>query len=315
MYSRRNIEFRSDDVTLRGWFYTPEEHTQPAPCIIMTHGFSALKEHYLDKFAAHFANAGLSVLVYDNRNFGESDGEPRLEVDHILQMQDMRNAVTFLQGSEFNAIVNPEKIGLWGTSFSGGVVLAVSAVDKRVACVVSQVPFVSGHHKFLSSKRPEQWEAILRKYDEDRRSREAGNPPAMMAVVTDNPDKPAIMKIPSAYSFFTSVPAWENKVTLRSVENSGGFEPISYIEQISPTPLLFIVANSDTINATKLALMLMSRHANLKIYPSLREIIFPRTTNNLTYASTQPVAGLKNIFWEKQSHQSLGFLKKKMSHL
>jgi dienelactone hydrolase len=250
MYSRKNIEFKTDDITLKGWLYTPKTST-PAPCIIMTHGFSALKEHYLDKFASRFAEAGLCVLAYDNRSFGDSEGEPRLEVDPVAQIRDARNAITFVQ--RLNS-VDPDKIGIWGTSFSGGVVLAVAAIDKRISCVVSQVPFISGHHKFLRNTRPEDWEKTRKKYNADRQARLEGKPPAMIPVVTNDPERSAIMKQPSAYSFFTSVPSWRNEVTLRSIENSGEFEPIAYIKQISPTPILFIVANKDTVNATDLAL-------------------------------------------------------------
>jgi len=42
----------------------------------MAHGFSCVKEQYLDRYAEVFADAGLAVLVYDNRCFGASDGEP-----------------------------------------------------------------------------------------------------------------------------------------------------------------------------------------------------------------------------------------------
>jgi len=36
--------------------------------------------------------------------------------------------------------VDPERIGLWGTSYGGGHVVYVAASDKRVKCIVSQVP-------------------------------------------------------------------------------------------------------------------------------------------------------------------------------
>src|SRR3990167_9768239 len=113
MYVRKDIGFNTENsLTLRGWFYTPK--TTPAPCIIMAHGFSALKEHYLDKFAARFAEAGMCVLVYDNRNFGDSDGESRLEVDPILQIRDMRSANNF-----FQQIIKrkPHKKNHFGTRF------------------------------------------------------------------------------------------------------------------------------------------------------------------------------------------------------
>lgn len=249
MYTRTNISFKAMNVVLKGWFYKPR--ITPAPCVIMTHGFSALKEHQLDKFASHFSNAGLCVLAYDNRNFGESTGEPRLEVDPIAQVHDMKYAISFVQTKKE---VDSKRIGLWGTSFSGGTVLVTAATDKRISCVVSQVPFISGHHKYIRSKRPEQWEKMKKKYEADRQARLAGKPPTMFSVVSNDPEKPAIMSIPSAFSFFTSVPTWENKVTLRSIENSGEFEPLAYLKDIENIPLLFIVAKNDTINATDLAL-------------------------------------------------------------
>ena len=71
--ARRDIEFNAEGVILRGWFYAAE--ASPAPAVVMAHGFSAVKEMYLDSFAEVFHGAGLNVLVFDNRNFGDSDGE------------------------------------------------------------------------------------------------------------------------------------------------------------------------------------------------------------------------------------------------
>lgn len=252
MYTRTDIQFKTDnDIKLTGWFYSPMNSNEKLPCVILSHGFSALKEHYLDRFARCFAMAGMCVLVYDNRNFGESQGMPRLEVDPVTQIRDLRNAITYVQQRDE---VDEQKVGLWGTSFSGGVVLTTSAIDRRVSCVVAQVPFISGHHKSLRLARPELWDEIRKKYNMDRLERLSGNEPAMINVVTDSPENNAIMKIPSAFAFFTSVKSWENKVTLRSVENSGEFEPIAYIKYICPTPVLFIVADKDTVNTTDLAL-------------------------------------------------------------
>ena len=64
---RSDVEFDADGVTLRGWLYTPDGAAGPAPTIVMAHGFSAVKEMYLDRFAEAFAAAGLGALVYDNR--------------------------------------------------------------------------------------------------------------------------------------------------------------------------------------------------------------------------------------------------------
>ena len=96
----------------------------------------------------------------------------------------MRAAITYAQSRKE---VQSDAIGLWGTSFSGGNVLAVAALDKRVQCVVSQVPFVSGHHESLRLNRPEKWKEIKKMYDEDRESRSKGSHPKTMPVVTKDP--------------------------------------------------------------------------------------------------------------------------------
>ena len=74
---RKDFEFKTQDgVTLAAWHYLPDQSSGKVPTIVMAHGFSAVKEMYLDKFAEVFAAAGLGALVFDNRNFGASGGEP-----------------------------------------------------------------------------------------------------------------------------------------------------------------------------------------------------------------------------------------------
>src|SRR5947208_1514245 len=117
-----------------------------APAVVMAHGYNCIKELYLDRYAAAVADAGHVVLAYDHRNFGDSDGEPRQELDPWMQVRDYRNAITFVQTLDG---VDPKRIGIWGTSYSGGHVLVVAAVDRRVRCVVAQVPTISGWQSTL----------------------------------------------------------------------------------------------------------------------------------------------------------------------
>src|ERR1044071_10524044 len=94
---RRDVEFDAEGTALRGWFYPGADAAGPAATVVMAHGFSAVKEMSRDSFAEVFAAAGLNVLVYDNRNFGASDGEPRQEIDPWAQARDYRHAITFAQ--------------------------------------------------------------------------------------------------------------------------------------------------------------------------------------------------------------------------
>jgi uncharacterized protein len=139
---RKDIAFKTTDgTTLRGWHYLPDGSGKH-PTIVMSHGFSAVKEMYLDKFAEAFAKAGFASVVYDNRNFGASDGEPRQEIDPWMQVRDYRDAITF---AETLPETDAARIGIWGSSYSGGHVLVVGATDRRVKCVAAQVPLISGH--------------------------------------------------------------------------------------------------------------------------------------------------------------------------
>src|SRR5260370_14043965 len=120
---RRDIEFNAEGLTLRGWFYVPDGAKKPVHTIVMAHGFSCTKEMFLDKYAEVFVKDGLAVLIYDNRNFGDSDGQPRLEVDPYNQIRDYRHAITY--ASSLPEVDN-NRIGIWGTSYTGGRLLEVT---------------------------------------------------------------------------------------------------------------------------------------------------------------------------------------------
>src|SRR5690348_11679774 len=117
MVSRTDIQFAGEGgVTLRGWLFVPPGNERRA-AISMCHGFAGVKEHGLERFATAFAQAGFVVLVHDHRNFGASEGEPRQDIDPWAQIADWRRAITWL---EARPEVDPDRIGIWGTSFSGG---------------------------------------------------------------------------------------------------------------------------------------------------------------------------------------------------
>jgi uncharacterized protein len=152
---RTDIEFPAHDgTTLRGWLYVPRDGA-PHPGIVMSHGFSATKEMALDSYAELLCAGGLAVLVYDHRCLGASDGEPRQLVDPWAQARDTIAALDWLERREE---IDPARLGLWGSSFSGGHALVVGALDERVGAVVANVPFVG---------RPDAAEWFL---DEGRRT-------------------------------------------------------------------------------------------------------------------------------------------------
>jgi uncharacterized protein len=259
---RKDIEFKTENgVTLRGWHYVPDGRQGKAPTIVMAHGFSAVKEMYLDRFAEAFAAAGLACVVFDNRNFGASDGEPRQEIDPWQQVRDYRDAITYAETLEET---DPARIGVWGSSYSGGHVLVVGAIDRRVKCVVAQVPLASGHGNAQRLIRADYLAGVQGMFAEDRRARMAGKTPAMIPVVAQDPASPSALPTPDSWVWFTETgrtraPSWKNEVTLRSVEMFTEYEPGSYVSFISPTPLLMVVALGDVLTVADLALAAYER--------------------------------------------------------
>ena len=222
----------------------------------MAHGFSAVKEMYLDRFAEAFAAAGLGALVFDNRNFGASDGEPRQEIDPWEQVRDYRHAITY---ATTRPEVDADRIGIWGSSYSGGHVLVVGAIDRRVKCVVGQVPLISGHRNARRIVRADFIAPVGAMFDEDRAKRYAGEPPAMIPVVDADPMAPSALPTPDSYTWFTETgatraPSWRNEVTLRSVEMFWEYEPGAHVQYVSPTPLLIVVAAGDHLTVCDLAI-------------------------------------------------------------
>jgi hypothetical protein len=96
-------------------------------------------------------------------------------------------------------------------------------------------------------------------FDADRVARYAGDPPAMVPVVAEDPLAPSALPTPDSWTFFTETgktraPSWRNEVTLRTVEMLGEYEPGSYLARISPTPLLMLVAETDHLTPADLAI-------------------------------------------------------------
>lgn len=255
---RQDVEFKTEDgLTLRGWLYLPEGAAEPVPAVVLTNGFAGVKEMGLDQYSEVFSNRGLAALAYDPRTVGASDGEPRGDVDPWKEIDDYRAAISYMRRLP---AIDPERIGVWGTSYSGCHVLVVGAIDRRVKCVVAQAPAISMHENLRRWLRPDLLPGLLATLAADRERRLAGEPSGRIAIVSADPDKePCVNPTREAYDFMTGLarecaPSWVNECTLRAVEKFAEYEPGAYLEWISPTPLLMIVAAHDTAAVTDLAL-------------------------------------------------------------
>lgn len=243
---RKNVEFISNGLLCRGWFYVPDDlkENQKAPAVVMAHGFSAVKEQVLPEYAERFAAAGFVILVFDYRCFGESEGEPRSQLFPLEMVEDYRNAISWLY---YQPEVDPKRIGIWGTSYSGGLVVYVGTHDKRVKAVVAQVPatFYPGSRRAMN---PEKWDSIGQILLQDRIDRYKTGVVKYMKVVAPE-GEPCVLPGKEAYDGYMEikVPNWRNQVSLESLEKIREFDPVSLVHMMAPTALLLIPAEKDNL--------------------------------------------------------------------
>lgn len=243
------IEFQSGGLMVRGWLRVPDG-AGPHPLVILAHGLGGLKEWDIPAVADALFGAGIAALAFDYRNFGDSDGTPREEVDHCGQIEDFQNALTF---ASTRPEIDAERIGLWGTSLGGRNVLVVAALDQRVRCVFSQVPAT------MSIRRWRGYGAFLvsggdvaqynRDLAEDRRERAMGKPPRYVSM-EPGPDDVVHDRL-LAFSE-EELRNYKGRLTLRSFEPTVANETLHLMKLISPKPLRMVVTEQDILYADQI---------------------------------------------------------------
>jgi uncharacterized protein len=162
------VEFFSEGERIAGLWRTPDAASGPVRAIVQGPGWLGLKDAKLYvRYHEALTDAGFGVLIFDYRGFGDSGGAR--ELSPARQLQDLRNAVSYLQTRED---VDADAIGAFGTGGTGGgnAVLLADA-DPRVRVVVSQVPVADGRDWLQRMRSEYEWLEFLAALEEDPRTR------------------------------------------------------------------------------------------------------------------------------------------------
>jgi fermentation-respiration switch protein FrsA (DUF1100 family) len=147
--------------------------------------------------------------------------------------------------------VDPARIALWGSSFSGGIALIAGAIDPRIKVVLSQVPFMSG-----TTTRSRLPAAVIEKVFADRGETTSSNPtyiPIYPETLEDalNPENGAMMGTEESFRHYdfsrTLEPNRDNKITLQSLFHAVRSDPQNFILQIAPKPFFMTVSLKDSL--------------------------------------------------------------------
>ncbi|MET8424489.1 alpha/beta fold hydrolase [Nocardia sp. NPDC004860] len=266
----RNITFTSHGTRCAAWHFTGVGAEPGRPCVVMAHGFGGTRDTGLLGYAEPFAAAGYDVLVFDYRGFGDSEGTPRQRVSYRRQREDYHAAIAVARQLPG---VDPERIVLWGTSYSGGHAVAVAAQDRRITAIMAITPAMDGLATLAH---------VLRRAGVGYLARAAGHglrdlarsitkrPPHYVPIVGP-PGSPAIMTSPGAVEAVVPVagPTWRNEVCARAALEVGLNRPTTFAGRV-PCPILVQVGTNDSVAPPSAALRVAAKagpRARIREYP------------------------------------------------
>ncbi|MBX9602192.1 MAG: alpha/beta fold hydrolase [Bryobacteraceae bacterium] len=160
----RDVDIFSEGTRMHGEVFVAKNAAadKKLPTILMAHGWGGATPA-MRRDAILFARAGYFVLTFDYRGWGGSDSrlipvgaQPKANAEGKLTMEvkEVREVVDPVDFATdwFNAIhwlaaepqVDMDRLGVWGSSFSGGLVVYVAARDPRVKALHSQVGALDG---------------------------------------------------------------------------------------------------------------------------------------------------------------------------
>lgn len=248
MSEREDLSFESDGERCAAWLYRPAGEG-PHPCVILAHGFAGVRAARLWAFAERFRDAGIAALVFDYRHFGDSGGEPRQLLSIGRQLDDWRAAIAFARSLDG---IDPERIALWGTSFSGGHVVALAAEDHRIAAAVSQAPFSNGLSA-LGAAGPKESARLTVAGLLDVLSMIGRGEPARIPAV-ERPGRGGAMVQPGAYEGYRSLfddpdADFRNEVCARVALVLGAYAPSRHAADVRCPLLVCVLAEDDVTPA------------------------------------------------------------------
>lgn len=243
--------FISEGVTCAAWHLrgTDDAFAGPKgrPCIVMAHGLGGTRDTGLLGYAEGFAAAGLDVLLFDYRGFGDSDGAPRQWVSYRRQRADYRAAIDAARNLDG---VDPDRIVLWGTSYSGGHVVPVGVADRRVAAAVSLTPAMDGLTALWAIARHSgvrRLAQLVRHGLKDLGRVVTRRSPHYLPIFGE-PGGTGMITAPGAVARYSALagPTWRNEVTGRTTLEVAFNRPTRFASRVR-FPLLVQIGDHDSV--------------------------------------------------------------------
>ena len=238
----KSVRFYSESVPIAGVLFTPDTlpKGEKRPGVVLCHGFTAVKEVLLPEIARRLAQSGYVALTFDYRFLGESGGGPRRQIIPMLQIEDIRNAVTFMQ---HQPEVYPDRIGLLGVSLGGANVSYAAGVEDRVKATVSVCGIGDCGRWIRDACHFWEWRALQQRLADDRRERVLHGRLQYVQAKDIVPEPESTTKLFD--QILHQYPQWSREITLASGEALIAYKPESVVQYISPRAILWLHGEAD----------------------------------------------------------------------
>lgn len=263
-FIRKDVDFYSNGTRCSAWLYLPNAD-EKCPVIVMAHGLGGVREMRLDVYAEKFAGAGYACFLFDYRNFGASDGNKRQRINVKEQLADWNSAIDFVKKVDR---LDGNKTLLFGSSFSGGHVITLSATRKDIVAAVSQCPYTNTLAT-MGTISPLSTVKVVPAMIADLLSCVTGYHPVMLKLA-DARGKAAIMAVSDYREFFRQIPSnsnFVNKTPARTLLEFFKYSPGRYTKDIE-SPIYYAVCRKDTLAPAKATIECakLSKNATIKEY-------------------------------------------------
>ncbi len=283
------VTFKSGILNLAGHVYRPpgKANQSRTPGIVMVGPISSVKEQTLPHYAERFADAGYTVLTFDSRSFGESEGQPRFHYDPNQVIEDYCNAVSYARTI---GGIDPERIAVVGVCMGGGYAVSVGARDKRIKAVASIAGGYNIGGTFQEAYGVEGFAAYFAKINMlVAKQYETGEVQYIPTIAQELSDSVPVAAMPNAeaYSYYdrtskADAPNWSRKMTAASLEPFLIYNAVAHAPLVAPTPLLIVHGTKD--------LALLPEYAQQAYEAAIgpKELIWIETHNHIELYDQDP---------------------------
>ncbi len=263
---RVEVRIPSHGEQLAAYLYRPAAPGR-VPCIVMAHGFSGTRDEALPGYAEAFCDAGYAVVVFDYRYFGASSGQPRQLLDIARQQDDYRAVIEWARHADG---IDPDRIVLWGSSFSGGHVIEVAATDPRIAAVIAQAPYTDSV-PVIRRMPPRNLVRAVAAAVRDQAGAALGRKPTLIPAAGPPGTFAAMTESEALSGFAAMVPPeslWRNEIAARVMFRLPLFRPVKIADRLT-MPVLFCVCDADVTTPPESTLKAAGRapRGELRRYP------------------------------------------------